>query len=130
MTNILFLDDNPTRTRAFRSEVPSAVCVETAADCIKLLDEREWDYVFLDHDLGGEEWVGSDREDCGMEVVRWLIANRPQFIRDLNPPKVIVHSHNHPAANEMTFKLRDAGYNVMKVPFIHVVPMIKMGKLL
>jgi hypothetical protein len=120
--NVLFLDDNPVRNKMFRDEVPSAQVVETAQDCIAILQSLvggdEWDYLFLDHDLGGEVHVESGREDCGMEVVRWMMENKPAV------KKVIVHSHNVPAANRMVDLLQGVGYQCCHVRFQY-----KMGKL-
>ncbi len=103
--NILFLDDNPTRTKHFRSCVPSARTTETAQECIEAFArEEDWDIVFLDHDLGGEVFVESEREETGMGVVRWMADNQPKVKR------VVVHSMNPIAAREMVAKLSDAGY--------------------
>ncbi len=108
---VLFLDDCPYRRAAFRSRMPSAKIVVTAAECIEQLKLQAWDEVHLDHDLGGEAYVNSGREDCGMEVVRWLLLNTP----DLLP---IVHSHNEQAAPEMVRLLQEAGYLYAKwIPF-------------
>ena len=65
MKNILFLDDCRFRTSRFRSNIPSATLTSTAKECINELKNDSWDIVFLDHDLGGEIYVNSDREDCG-----------------------------------------------------------------
>ena len=75
----LFLDDDEIRTKNFISEVPSAETVKTAEECINKLKENDYDCVFLDHDLGGETYVSSKREDCGMEVVRWIKENLPKI---------------------------------------------------
>ena len=110
--NILFLDDNSQRLKSFKSKVPSAKTCKTAQECIEILQKQEvWNIVFLDHDLGGEEMVESGREDCGMEVVRWIQENEPQ-IRN-----IIVHSHNGPAGMEMVNKLQDAKYIASYVPY-------------
>lgn len=110
--NILFLDDDPNRTETFTANVPSAHTTETAEECISAFDkEEEWSYVLLDHDLGGEVFVKSDREDCGMEVVRWIVENKPKI------GQVVVHSFNPDASKEMVLKLRDAGYDAIPVPF-------------
>jgi len=118
---ILFLDDSKERTKAFKSKVPSAKTVKTTKACIKALskEDAEWDIVFLDHDLGGEQFVDTNREDCGMEVVRWIVANEP-FIR-----QIIVHSHNGPAAKEMCSKLNDAMYQVVVIPFASLLSRIE-----
>ena len=110
---ILFLDDDPARGVEFMTENPDAVWVETAADCISALGEP-WDEVHLDHDLGGEHFVDHDREDCGMEVVRWLCEEpRPHLESCL----FVIHTHNADAALAMIFQLKAMGYNVLERPF-------------
>ena len=106
MTDILFLDDCQLRTRHFQSSIPSATLTQTAAGCIDELKNGPWDIVFLDHDLGGEIYVESERDDCGMEVVRWIVANKPKI------GKIIVHTHNTKAGNAMEEALLNAGYDV------------------
>jgi len=113
--NILFLDDCPQRTKFFRSNCPSAHCVETAKEVIDILSKDETiDALFLDHDLGGLTFVDSNRPDTGMEVVRWIISNHP------NIKKIIVHSLNDEAAFEMITALKDAGYLTERVPFLRL----------
>jgi len=86
--------------------VPSAILTQTAAQCIEQLKSATWDIVFLDHDLEGEIYVDSSRDDCGMEVVRWIVENEPEI------KKVIVHTHNTKAGCLMEEALLDAGYDV------------------
>jgi uroporphyrinogen-III synthase len=110
---ILFLDDDKYRTAKFRSTVPSAFTAETAGEMIALLKKSEVvKHLFLDHDLGNEQFVSSEIENCGMEVVRWIVANKP------NIEHIVVHSLNGYAAEEMKAKLKDAGYDVERIPFI------------
>lgn len=120
---IIFLDDSMQRTHAFQSRVPPALTCETAASCINLIraygvDSVGIHFLFLDHDLGGETWVDSNREDCGMEVVRWLCAHTAPVPQIDN---IVVHSHNVSAAQEMFSKLEDAGYKVSLIPFISLM---------
>ena len=107
---ILFLDDDPERTSAFLGAYPEAKCVETAEGCIKQLRYR-WDIVCLDHDLGGEIYVDSSREDCGMEVVRWVRKHQPLV------DNFVVHTYNTGAAQIMVKELRASGYRVIRLPF-------------
>jgi hypothetical protein len=74
--------------------------------------------LFLDHDLGGEEHVDSNREDCGMEVVRWMSKNK------VDVGEVIIHSHNVIAAEKMRLSLEEAGYNVRAIPFRQLITRI------
>jgi hypothetical protein len=109
----LFLDDDPARAETFLAEYPDAVWVQTVADCLARLEEP-WDEVHLDHDLGGEHFVDHARDDCGMEVVRWLsLVKRPH----LRTARFYVHSHNPTAATTMGMALLNAGYYVELRPF-------------
>lgn len=115
--NVMFLDDNQNRLIAaidLYKDVPDGGLrlARTAGEAIAILSGGiEWDVVSLDHDLGGAVFVDSNREDCGMEVVRWIVANKPSV------KEFIVHSWNTPAAYEMARKLSDAGYTVILEPF-------------
>ena len=109
----LFLDDDPERASAFLEAHPDAIWVQTVPECVEKLAEA-WDEVHLDHDLGGELFVDVSREDCGMEVVRWL-AKEPR--RHLRKARFTVHSHNMAAAFEMTYRLQGLGYQVEARPF-------------
>jgi hypothetical protein len=107
------MDDDPARAEIFLAENPEAVWVQTAGECIGRLEE-EWDEVHLDHDLGGERFVDLSREDCGMEVVRWLcLEPHPHLIRT----RFLVHSHNAIAAGMMVMQIQVAGYHVESRPF-------------
>lgn len=119
---IIFLDDDNQRWYRFQAKIPNSVRVETADGCIRLIrDSAKIDWLFLDHDLGGEAYVNSAREDCGMEVVRFLCAdNLTKTISN-----IVVHSHNTVAALEMFNKLKDAGYNVRLVPFYNLIESIE-----
>jgi hypothetical protein len=110
---ILFLDDDPARAEIFLADHPEAVWVETVGACIARLQE-EWDEVHLDHDLGGEQFVDLSRDDCGMEVVRWLcLEPRPHLRRT----QFLVHSHNPMAGGMMAMQIRVAGFQVEHRPF-------------
>lgn len=115
MSNVLFLDDNQDRLTAAvatYSEGNDLRLARTAGEAINYLQiVGQWDLVSLDHDLGGEVYVDSGREDCGMEVVRWIVENNPAIKR------VLVHSWNAPAAREMVLSLRRAGYVAYYQPF-------------
>ena len=110
---ILFLDDNPHRTKKFLSEVPSAICTTTAQGMIDLLKKltEPAKFVFLDHDLQGETHVDSRGANTGMEVVRYIEKNKPSI------EKIVVHSCNYPAAVQMTERLANIGYDVQRIPF-------------
>jgi len=108
---ILFLDDNYRRTREFLSNYPKAYHTATAQGCIKKLEHGVWEIVFLDHDLEGERMQDPDSPLSGMEVVRWIEANKPRV------KMFIIHSQNPCGSPEMVERLRAAGYPAWAVPF-------------
>jgi len=113
---ILVLEDDKTRQKFFRSKIPSCEMSSNATNCIKTIQNYDdtIGVLFLDHDLGGEMYVNSGREDCGMEVVRWICKNQPPI------KQIIIHSHNPIAAKEMMLKLQDFDYKVIQIPFIQL----------
>lgn len=111
---ILFLDDSAERIeKAFDNfDGDDLEVVVSAASAIKALKAKgKFDLVMLDHDLGGETWVNSNREDCGMEVVRWIVKKKPKIGR------IVVHSWNSVAAPIMVEELKKAGYKATYKPF-------------
>ena len=115
---VLFLDDRSKRVHAaFKKYAPpdyDLTCVFTVRECIKKLsNEGPWDVVSLDHDLNFEEFVDSNREDCGMEVVRWLLnysIHILEALRNLDLAEFIIHTSNRAAGLEMEIKLLDRGF--------------------
>lgn len=110
---VLFLDCNEDRAEKIRQAAPEMVWVQTAKECIEHLSQ-EWDVVRLDHDLGGEVFVDSQRSDCGMEVARYLAANKPEHLKET---LFIVHAPYERAGIAMTEIIESAGYDAMYRPF-------------
>lgn len=110
---MLFLDDDPIRCRNFRSAVPWANIVTTSEDCISVLasTSEPWDFVCLDHDLGGTIFAESAREDTGAEVARWMARHKPKV------GVVILHSFNYDGRRTMGEILESAGYAIECIPF-------------
>jgi hypothetical protein len=113
--NILFLDDDENRIREFQPRFPGAIITRTAKETIAKLPVMDWDVVLLDHDLGGEQFVDSGKEDTGAGVARWVAENRPSVGR------FIVHSHNPGGAKNMEGLLQQAGYSVECIPFATLI---------
>lgn len=114
---VLFLDDDTARIQRVNLIIDADIdvtIVSTAAECIDRLKEAEdWDLICLDHDLGGQVFVNSSREDCGMEVVRYLM----QYPERHTASKILVHSWNGYAGNAMRLSLKTSGYDVDYEPF-------------
>ncbi len=118
---ILWLDDSPERTAVMYQRMTPrdqnrTIWTKTAAEAIDVLENysARLNLVYLDHDLGAETYVHSGREDCGMEVVRFLEKQPRERYKDC---QMIVHSWNIPAGVKMTERLRAKGYYVTQKPF-------------
>jgi hypothetical protein len=112
---VLFLDDDPKRAKRFLEQVPAAVWVKSVAECLPRLSEV-WDEIHLDHDLEGETLVDVNRNDSGMEVIRWLCQEpRPH----LSETFFFVHTHNFAAGLLMVLQLHEHGYKAEFRPFGH-----------
>jgi len=115
---ILFMDDDPARAvlaynRMKPEDRSKTIWCMTAKEAIITLQDYKDSLtaVMLDHDLEGESFVNSKREDCGMEVVRWIEQAMPTI------GKIIVHTWNYPAAKQMVARLRRKDYVVILQPF-------------
>jgi ActR/RegA family two-component response regulator len=115
MKNILFLDDDLKRTEEFLNNFSNSnnviTTVENAEECINKLKDFKFDFISLDHDLGGEIFVDSSRKDTGMEVVRFLNSNKT------NQGLIIVHSYNPVASAGMFIELNSNGYEAFQIKF-------------
>lgn len=120
MKKLLFLDDDEKRITAFIKKVPSAKIYRTAEGIIKAIENTDIiDVLFLDHDLGGEIMVDSNRPDTGMEVVRYIEANKPAINH------IFIHTMNPVASIEMYNRLLKLGYDAIRLPFPMLLGSIK-----
>lgn len=111
---ILFLDDSEARLNQagnyfVEEELYLARTAELAINRLSML--APWDLVMLDHDLGQKYMQDSEDPGSGMEVVRYIELALPEI------KKIIIHSWNAPAANEMRSRLARQGYTVSYQPF-------------
>jgi len=95
---VLILEDNEDRNVIFRKNLNGVdiSITDDVKELKNLLSSSKWDVLFLDHDLGDEINVSTDREDTGSEVARWLSEN-PDKIPDI----VILHSMNEDGRKNM-----------------------------
>ena len=122
---ILFLDDDPKRAalvyQRFKPvDRENVIWCQTAEEAICTLRDYKdkLTKVFLDHDLGGEHYVHTAREDCGMEIVRYLerLAKKSELGK-LNEAIYRIHTWNSEAGNKMYKRLKALGLRVEYVPF-------------
>ena len=95
--DILVLEDSKERQGHFRRNMAGnrLVIVETAAEAISKLSTGKYDFLLLDHDLGGQAFVPSG-PGTGYEVACWLEEHH-----DMAPGVVVIHSLNDAGARRM-----------------------------
>ena len=116
---ILFLDDNPNRAanvyrRMNKKQRESTIWCQTVEETICTLKDYSYrlEVVMLDHDLNGEMYVNTAREDCGMEVVRYLERlSRDEEVKfkDFEKTEFIIHTYNRYAGMRMAQRLQKLG---------------------
>lgn len=114
---VFLLDDDRRRHRWFAARfkgdfVDVADSVEQAQ---KLLSEKPYDAIFLDHDLHPEHYNSSSHDDerTGFAIALWLAAN-PAL---QSASTILVHTRNADGAMRMVEELRRAGRAADYVPF-------------
>ena len=110
--SVLVLEDAGYRKKCFRSRMPFSEIVDTVPECLEQLDGKHWDLLFLDHDLNQETYVDPAGDDCGSEVVRWLVTHRG--LADVD--RIIVHTLNDDVQHQMVSDLAAAQYFVTMIP--------------
>lgn len=111
---ILILEDDQSRIDEFKKRLvgKDLTITDDANEACKILSENEpFDYIFLDHDLGGQTHVKSE-DGTGYQVAKWPAEHQDKaFI-------VHVHSLNPSGAKNMVSIMKDAGINVYYTPFL------------
>src|SRR2546423_12915878 len=114
---IFLLEDDERRcewfAKRFKGDQLDIVCEVPQAK--ELLQTRQYDSIFLDHDLMPEHY-GSDTTDderTGYAIAHFL-ASRPELQRAAT---IMVHSFNADGAIRMVEELRNAGRHAEYIPF-------------
>lgn len=106
---IFVLEDNPARTYRFTSMFVGHR-IDITADAglaINMLKKDKYDFIFLDHDLGGHVYVDSFNNE--QELTGYTVALQiPNTIN--SDTKVVIHSHNPIGAVNMQSVLTNAIY--------------------
>jgi NAD+-processing family protein with receiver domain len=105
--SVFLLEDSDFRVDWFRKYFPELVLAQTVHEAIKILAEKQFDWVFLDHDLGLLDAVGRTELGTGSDVARFLSG------RTWIGHQVIIHSWNAMGAAHMKDLLKGA----VAIPF-------------
>jgi hypothetical protein len=113
---VIFLDDSEARQRTMKSVLPCIVQTYTADETIEAIKSSDKiDYLFLDHDLGGQVYVDSSEHNTGMTVAKWIVEHE----EEIDIGYVILHSFNPAGAKNMAQELEGV-FNFGISPFMSV----------
>ena len=115
--SIFLLDDDTRRHRWFvkRFGGDEVSIAENVAEAKTLLQQDNYDAIFLDHDLLPEHYDSKsfDDENTGYAIAKWLGENKNLQ----SAATIIVHTRNSDGGMRMVEILRDGQRNVEYVPF-------------
>lgn len=120
MANILVLEDDDSRIYWFKRKLigHNADFAKTVSECLKLLSNKEYTQIFLDHDLEKYHYTEEfreDAEDTGYAVAKFL-HNNPDVCRDA---EIVIHSLNPYGADAMESLLRQTrDDNIKRIPYL------------
>jgi DNA-binding response OmpR family regulator len=100
------LEDDPNRVKWMKENFHPEITLDItdlAETGMKWLRENEYDAIFLDHDLGGDQMVSSEVWNTGATVARMVHETKNKGLT------VIVHSYNPSGAEIMIKTLRGNG---------------------
>lgn len=109
---ILILEDDPERHKLFIKNLigHDVTIVDNVSECISLLDNNYYHFLFLDHDLGGNVYVesGGD-EETGYDVAKWMYEkySKEGVSLDFLPLCILVHSLNPDGRKNIVGALKD-----------------------
>ncbi|MEO7658516.1 MAG: cyclic-phosphate processing receiver domain-containing protein [Pyrinomonadaceae bacterium] len=111
--SVMLLDDDERRHRWFKKRFKGddLYIAATVDEAKALLDDANYDAIFLDHDLLPHHYESNDHNDFGSTgyAIAEYLHDRPDIQRAAT---IIVHTRNADAAVFMVEKLRESGRNV------------------
>jgi CheY-like chemotaxis protein len=111
---IFILEDSAERINIFKKylEKHELTIVSEAIEAIKLLEQSlEYDFFFLDHDLGGQIFVDTKELNTGSTVA--------EFLKDKDiKGDIVIHSFNNIGASNMLGFLPNAYYVPFNIEFL------------
>lgn len=121
--NIFILEDNSFRVAWFKKTFLNynLTIIDNAQEANKLLSEKKYDLIFLDHDLDDRVFVNSDEENTGYQVAKELGNPDREHLNRETP--AIIHSLNPAGAGRM---IEAHPFNVCHIPFFTLQNSIKV----
>lgn len=127
MNKIFIIEDDAERIKWFRRNFKH--CDLTIAESVTEAIEKfkpPYTLIFLDHDLGGRQFVDSQDTNTGYEFLRYILG-----YYDFSYTDWIIHSHNPTGAHNMEmFLMKHVEINtVHTIPFSNLIEMWNLGQI-
>lgn len=122
MEKLFILEDDPRRMEKVYKKFGKFLVITHAEDvetAKRLFVKNEYyDYIFLDHDLGGEVFVDSINENTGYSFTKFMVKQQKNF----RYGTIVLHSQNPVGAMNMKNALEDALFpRVFVIPFPQLI---------
>jgi len=106
---VFILEDNNQRINQFKIKLQGhdLHITNDVEEAKKILLANDFDYAFLDHDLGGKTYVDNNESNTGYQLAKWMAES------EIIPQIIVIHSLNTIGAKNMKAVLSSA----MVVPF-------------
>lgn len=120
MKEIFILEDSPFRIKWFKETFTygnKLTIVDNVKDAIEYLNNGSPYIMFLDHDLDGEIYVDSFKENTGYRLTEWIYKSERIY------NKIIIHSLNPVGVDNMFYMLtrKPSAKDVRKIPFSDLI---------
>lgn len=121
---IFILEDDINRVRVFADRLGrqhTLVFADTAQKAIEIIQGeteggQSFDVMFLDHDLGGEIYVDTEKENTGSGLARWMEGYEAVYTL-IGQPVIVIHSLNPAGVHYMAETLKKQFSNIHTIPF-------------
>lgn len=113
MARIFILEDDFNRMQQFYRKLHQHTIMhsDNVADAKTILSENEFDILFFDHDLGGDTYVDSAKENTGYQLAKWIRETGKMY------PQAFIHSMNPTGADNIAHELKRNIKKIQKIPF-------------
>jgi len=120
MRTALILEDDENRIERFKKEFSGHFYITFARSAEEaeeiLSEEKSFDVIFLDHDLGGRRYVDPSDPNTGFQVAKMIVKYGTEY------KTVIVHSMNYYGAVRIKYILHDAEL----VPYVNLFRVLEL----
>ena len=118
---VFILEDDPLRIKWFKRKFIGTEIeyTDNVKDAKKILENENFDTLFLDHDLGGQVFVSCEEENTGSGLANWIVNTNRKY------ETIVIHSMNPIGSHNMKCILTSSANRVISVPFCNLESVLK-----